>query len=162
MVAWPKRVAANRPQPFPDTAMETDLDDSSDVISISSSQITGNIKPDTDPLVDHDPLEEPFARESWYDRQFYLRADEEMNPVNTCEVPRVLQELRQGETVFEGLRPHEIEQLQGAGVTLTPIHHPRSAQSWQPEYVPDFSLPLHQRLLGLLDHMDPGFKKILC
>ena len=137
----------------------------------SSSDITGDLEEDcldklaaffdeTDPLVP-----DPFQEEDWYLRDFMQRADEIAHPVQGCALPSVLQQLHDGEREFWNLQDYQIEQLEGAGVKLKPKRQqtPSSSSSMlpPPDYFPDYSLPLEQRMLNLLDHMQPGFKKIL-
>ena len=134
------------------------------------SDITGDIKsePETDPFsIWFDPLVDPFKDQPWYYKDFMVRAEEELNPVQGCEVPDVLEAFHEGVTDFSPwyLHPHQIEQLQGAGCKVGPQFIPvwPSNHRYVPEkvHITNYAMPLEQRMLDLLDHMQPGFKQNL-
>jgi hypothetical protein len=150
---------------------ETVKDDDSEL----GSDITGDIKDTSEEALwskiedtsNQDLLApDPFQDQPWYLKDFMVRADEALNPVQTCEMSPALQQYYDGETEFWDLKPHEIEQIRGAGGKFGPTETVTCAglaghYVARDVYSPDYSKPLETRLLNLLDHINPGFKQKL-
>lgn len=149
------------PGPSDPSGAEQD-EDSCGSITGDEKDLPGHVCP-----LDHDG-KDAFESEStdWYTQDFMQRAaeHEEMidHPVQGCPKSGALAAFHAGCDEFDDLSPAELEQLNGAGGNFVRTKKPRfEPATMELVYQPDYSLPLEQRMLDMLDFMNPGFKENL-